>query len=143
MAAPASPRLDPLPAEQWDESIQQLLSAEGPGGVRLGEMHIFATLARHPKLFRDWLRFGGRLLAGGELPPRDRELLILRTAVHCRAEYEWGQHVRIGQQVGLEPDEIERVADGPDAEGWEERDALLLRAADELHENSVLSAQTW
>ena len=59
-------------------------------------MNIFTTLVRHPGLFRKWLPFGGKLLAG-KLPPRDRELLILRTGWNTRADYEWHQHVRIAR----------------------------------------------
>jgi alkylhydroperoxidase family enzyme len=44
---------------------------------------------------------------------------------------------------GLTHDEIERVADGPDAAGWSAEDAALLRAADELHADSRIGDETW
>ena len=97
---------------------------------------------RHPGLFRKWLPFGGKLLAG-KIPPRDRELLILRTGWRCGAEYEWGQHAVIGRAAGLTDDEIRRVQDGPDAPGWSAADATLLRAADELHDDSCITDATW
>ena len=81
-------------------------------GGALGEANIFTTLVRAPDVFRRWLPFGGALLRGS-LPARDRELLILRTAVNCTAPYEWGQHVRLGRLAGLTDDEIARVAAGP------------------------------
>ena len=34
----------------------------------------------HPTLFRRWIAFAQKLLAGGTLPAGDRELVILRTA---------------------------------------------------------------
>jgi 4-carboxymuconolactone decarboxylase len=83
------------------------------------------------------------LLYGGRLSDRDRELLILRTAWHCHADYEWGQHVGIARAAGLSDEEIERVADGPDASGWSSEDAALLRAADELHGQSRIGDETW
>ena len=46
-------------------------------------INIFATLVRHPGLFRQWLPFGGKLLAG-KLPARERELMILRTGWRTR-----------------------------------------------------------
>ena len=45
--------------------------------------NLFLTLGRHPKLFRGWLRFAGRLMPGGVLPRRETELVILRVA-HLR-----------------------------------------------------------
>jgi len=134
------PRIPPLPAEELDDQQRELL-----GGVRVSgapASNIFATLVRNPGLFRRWLPFGGKLLAG-KLPPRDRELLILRTAVLCAADYEWGQHQLIGQSVGISEAEIERIRSGAEAEGWSAFDAALLRAAEELHRDSCISDPTW
>jgi alkylhydroperoxidase family enzyme len=138
------PRIPPLPPDEWDGEIKRILEAI-PGGVenRLGDNNIFPTLARHPELFRAWLRFGGYLLTSGELPGRDRELLILRTAVNCRSSYEWGQHVRISLAGGIEREVIDRVLEGPAADGWSSHEAALLRAADELHRDSRVSDETW
>jgi alkylhydroperoxidase family enzyme len=140
------PRIPPLPPDQWgaDPELKRILEAV-PGGVsqRLGDNNIFPTLARHPELFRAWLRFGGYLLTSGKLPGRDRELLILRTAVRCRSSYEWGQHVRISLDGGIDREVIDRVLDGPKAEDWSEHEAALLRAADELHEDNRISDTTW
>ncbi len=106
-------------------------------------MNIFTTLVRHPGLFRHWLPFGGKLLAG-KLPARDRELLILRTGWLCRSEYEWGQHVVIARGAGVTDDEIERVKQGADAAGWTDPfDVTLVRAAEELHADNRLSDETW
>ena len=109
----------------------------------MGEYNIFSTLARHPDLFRSWLGFGGYLLVGGALPPRDRELMILRTAVRCRSSYEWGQHVRISLRMGIERETIDRVLDGPGAAGWPDHESTLMRAVDELHDNARISDSTW
>ncbi len=140
MAGPSQPRIPPLPESEQDEQARELLS-----GVNVRDApasNIFATLVRHPGLFRRWLPFGGKLLAG-KLPARDRELLILRTAIHCRAEYEWGQHRLIGLSAGLSESDVERVREGPDAQGWDDFDAALLRAADELHSEACISGATW
>ncbi len=110
-----------------------------PGGSPL---NIFMTLVRHPGLFRKWLPFGGKLL-DGKLPARERELLILRTGWRCRSEYEWGQHALIGREAGLTDEELRRIKEGPDAPGWDPFDAVLLRAADELHDDSCISDTTW
>ena len=59
--------------------------------------------------------------------------MILRVAHNTGCDYEWGHHERLGQRAGLSAEEIARVRSGPEAAGWSERQALLLRAADELH----------
>ena len=138
--SPPAPRIAPLPPDELDADARQLLATvEVPGTAAA---NIFTTLVRHPGLFRRWLPFAGKLLAG-KLPPRERELLILRTGWLCRSEYEWGQHVVLGRQAGLGDEEIGRVPAGPDGPGWDKWDATLLRAADELHGDSCVSDATW
>ena len=137
---PQSPRIAPLPPEEQDDQVRELLAgAAAPG---LPAANIFATLVRHPGLFRKWMPFGGKLLTG-KLPARDRELLILRTGWHCQSDYEWGQHVLIGRAAGVTDEEIERLKVGPDAAGWDPFDAALVRAADELHDDACITDETW
>jgi alkylhydroperoxidase family enzyme len=138
------PRLEPLPEADWPEEVRRVLQSRPPAvGQRLGDNNIFATFARHPALFSAWLPFGGFLLGGGVLPARERELLILRTGFNCGSSYEWGQHVRIAADVGIPREEVLRVAEGPGAPGWSAADALLLKAADELHAGAKISDATW
>jgi 4-carboxymuconolactone decarboxylase len=105
-------------------------------------VNIFTTLVRHPGLYRRWMPFAGKLLAG-KLPARDRELLILRTAWRCRSSYEWGQHVRLAKAAEISDEEIARVVTGADAPGWEPFDRTLLTAADELHDDASITDTTW
>jgi alkylhydroperoxidase family enzyme len=127
------PRVPPLAPEEIDPEL------------RLGDtpLNIFRTLAHHPKLLKRWLVFGNHLLAKSSLPPRERELAILRVGWLCRSGYEWGQHVTIGRTAGLDDEEIERVTRGPEAEGWSEAERAVLRATDELHEDYFVSDATW
>jgi 4-carboxymuconolactone decarboxylase len=136
------PRIPPLPPAQRDARTEELLRSlrADPDGA---DLNIFATLARHPRLLKRWSAFGGTLLYGGELPGRERELLILRTGWNCRAGYEWGQHVPIALDAGVTEDEVQRVPAGPDDAGWSEQDAVLLRAADELHRDARIGDATW
>ena len=145
---PKTPRIPPLTIDEADDQQRALLATVSPtvtsaaGPADGASMNIFATFARHPGLIRHWMPFGGKLLSG-KLPARDREILILRTGWNCRSEYEWGQHVRIGLASGLSQTEIDRIAARSDAGGWSEGDALLLQAADELHDDACLSEATW
>ena len=136
---PTQPRLTPLEPDELDENQADALQAVSGMGRTV---NIFSTLVRHPGLFRKWMPFGGKLLAG-KLPARDRELLILRIGWRCQAEYEWAQHVPIARAAGLADVEIERIKDGPFAHGWDAFDAALLRAADELEDDSCITDGTW
>ncbi|MGE5280940.1 MAG: carboxymuconolactone decarboxylase family protein [Chloroflexota bacterium] len=104
---------------------------------------IFTTLGRHRGLFRRWLWFAGALMPGGKLPRAETELVILRVAHNAGSAYEWAQHERIAVRAGLGETEVARVREGPDAEGWSERQALLLRAADEMHADGRIGDELW
>ena len=51
--------------------------------------------------------------------------------------------MRLGRRAGLSDEDIQRVRAGADAGGWTPRQALLLRAADELHDTRTLSDDLW
>ena len=134
------PRVSPLDEAEVEGEGKELLERVRRGD---GVGRIFRTLVRHPKLMKRWMVFGNHILAKSTLPPREREILILRIGWLCRAEYEFSAHVRIGQQAGLSEEEIERIKAGPDAPGWSPFDAALLRATDELHADAFVCDATW
>ena len=133
------PRIEPLPAAEVPEEVRRYAGA----GPNRPVLNIYRTLARHPGLAKRWLVFGSHVLSKSTLDARTRELVILRTGWRCQSEYEWGQHARIGKAAGLSDDEIKRIAQGPDAPGWSELDRALLRATDELHDDSFICDPTW
>ena len=104
---------------------------------------VFTTLGRTRGLFWGWLHFASGLMPFGKLPRRESELVILRVATLAHSAYELSHHRRLGRAAGLTTEEIDRVAAGPDAPGWSDRDRMLLTATDELHHTRDLSDQTW
>ena len=134
------PRLAPVAESEWTDEQRAILEPLARGG-RL--INIFPTLAHHPRLLERWLVFGGYILRENTLPPRDRELLILRTGWLCQAEYEFGQHTLIGKGAGLTDADIRRITTGPGATGWSKKEQALLRAADELRADAFITDATW
>jgi AhpD family alkylhydroperoxidase len=141
-------RLPPLPYAEWDlESL-----ADASPGMKPPPLTVLELFAHHPALARAFLAYN-RYLNGrrSTLPPRVRELAILRVAWRRRCRYEWAQHVRIAAKAGVTPQEIAlvRAGDAPGgAGGAGTADALALArlvigAVDELDDNSRLSDQTY
>ncbi len=102
--------------------------------------NILSTFVRHPALTKEFLRFNVHLLFRSTLPPRLRELAILRVAHRTDSEYEWGQHVKMGLREGLTEDEIAGVQRG---EAADEFDRTVLAGVDELMDKFELSDATW
>ncbi len=114
------------------------------GRVTRTEPHrIFTTLAHHRRLFRRWLPMGGVLLLRGDLPRRDTELMILRTASNCGCWYEWVQHAGIALTHGLTTEQVDAVRDWTTQGRWSPRQRAVLAATDELHRDRVISDETW
>jgi AhpD family alkylhydroperoxidase len=106
-------------------------------------LNVLGLLARHPALTHAFHTFNGHLQFATTLSPRQRELLVLRVAVARSCDYEWAQHAVLAGDVGLDPDEVDRVAKGPDADGWSPLEAAMLRAVDELIADAVIADPTW
>ena len=136
----SQPRIPPIPQSDWHGETGELLE----GLRRDGRVfNILATLAGHPRLLKRWMVFASYILAKSTLPSREREIVILRMGWLCRAEYEWGHHVAIGKQEGLDDDDIRRIAEGPSSPGLDPFEAVLLKAVDELQIDTFISDATW
>lgn len=135
-------RLPPLPEDQWDDAVDHSLSGMLPADRRNPEAagNLLATLARHPKLTRAFLRFNNHLLFSSTLSPRLRELVVLRVAHLTGCQYEWLHHVRMGREAGLTDAVIDGIQRG---EASDELDRAVLLAVDELQDESVISDATW
>ena len=138
------PRIPPVSLADADPDTRQLLERLSRlRGDDAAVLNVFGTIANHPTLMREWLRFATYALTKSTLDPRTRELAVLRVGWRCDAPYEWGQHVVVGRAVGLTDDDVRRVAEGPDADGWTPAEVAALRATDELHDRSTITDPTW
>jgi 4-carboxymuconolactone decarboxylase len=138
---PTVPRMPPRADKDLDEPTRELVGAALQPGAPPAP-NLVRTLAWYPGILRRWLPYGAKLLNGGQLPDRLREIIILRVAVHTRSDYEWSQHVLIGLDAGLTEDEIAALLPGGEWT-WSDLDAVVIRAVDELNADARISAATW
>jgi len=139
------PRLAAFTPEEFGSEGLEIVTALRAGvGLPPGEVPEFmATFLRHPDLVRGHSQLALKLF-NGTLPLRDREIAILRISWLCQSAFEWGEHVAVGKAVGgLTAEDIERIAQGPEAAGWDDRGALVVRAVDEFHGTGTLSNAVW
>jgi alkylhydroperoxidase family enzyme len=135
------PRLLPLPeSDRTEEQAKVLAPFKAEDGSVL---NVLATMGRHPQMLESYAEFILYVAARQTLPPRDREILMLRIGWLCQSEYEFGHHARFGKEAGLTDEEILRITKGPDAPGWSQFDAALIRAVDELYYTDIISDATW
>jgi 4-carboxymuconolactone decarboxylase len=139
-------RIEPLKPEDFDDDARALVVSvrESLGLSDHSVMpEAFATMLKHPGLYRCQMEMGVQLLGKGTLSPRERELAVLRVGWLCRAPYEWCQHVEIAKRYGVTGEEIERATQGSAAPGWSEHEAAILRGVEELLSDQSMSEETW
>lgn len=114
-----------------------------PPSARLDDrLNVFTTIARHPALYQAWMPFCAQLLLHSVFSPRERELLIIRTASLCGCAYELDHHLRLGSRVGLNDRDLAALT-GQGPGFWTHRERMLLAAADELHAKHTIGEATW
>jgi alkylhydroperoxidase family enzyme len=136
--ASAQPRIAPLTQRQLSDEQREIVDAL-PSPLT----NAVATYLHHPTLTRNLLPFEHFISSESSLPARARALVILRTAWLCRSNYVWAHHAAAARVAGISEDELEQIAIGPYASGWNAFEAALLMAADELHVDSFISDATW
>lgn len=148
------PRLPPVDRESVADSVlattDRLRAGVSAPGIALPPIpleaipEIMFTLCRYPDLWQSVMDVTLQIQGPkAVLPMRDRKLAILRTGWLCQAPYEFGEHVEQAKRVGFGTEEIERVIIGSQADGWTAHERAVLCAAEELHENAMVSDETW
>lgn len=134
-----APRNPPYP-EAVTTDLQRLM-----GHVEQEPLALFRTLAHHEQLLSRFRQLGSTLLGRGTLDPADRETVIHRTTADCGASYEWGVHaVAFAAGLGFDEDWLRATWHGGPADpAFTPRQALLVRACDELHDTATITETTW
>lgn len=107
---------------------------------------LFRVFHVHPELASRCRVMGAGLLAHGQLPDWDRELIVDRITGRYGALQEWGMHATFySPPAGLREEHIQATAAGPSPQDglWTATDLELFDAVDELCDTTELSDETW
>ncbi|MEO6092826.1 MAG: carboxymuconolactone decarboxylase family protein [Novosphingobium sp.] len=104
---------------------------------------LLRTMLRHPGLFKVQMDMGMELAGKGAIPPRDREIAVLRNAWLIGAPYEWGEHVDLAKRYGMTAEEVARTITGSSAPEWTEHEAAICKGVEELQADAMISDATW
>lgn len=137
---PSTPRLAPV--SPITAEIEEIL-AGSIKSVNGEHLHLFGTMAHHPKMLKRFLAFGGFFLNRGLLPAREREIVILRVGWNTGSVYEFGQHTVIGRASGLTDEEIRATTLDPNDHEWSDRDRSLITLTDDICTDDCAGDETW
>jgi alkylhydroperoxidase family enzyme len=137
-------RIDPVQPPYSPQAAERLQAMMPPGAPPI---LLFRTFARNLPMTAAMSGWGGYELSKRlSLPIRDREIIIDRTCARCRCEYEWGVHVAFfAGRAGLSARQITSLTHGSSSDPcWaDERDRLLIDAADALHDTADIDDNLW
>jgi len=79
----------------------------------------------------------------GKLPPRARELVILRIGWRAHSEYVFCNHVRISREIAIPDAEILGVREPERCTEYSATDRRLIDLADEIYDTARVAPATW
>jgi len=138
------PRIAPLEPPFEPPVGEQLRSMMPPG---VPPIALFRTFVRNPPMAAAMQPWGRHQLGRSySIGLREREIVIDRTCARCGCEYEWGVHVAFfAARAGLDGRQVASLTHGGPGDGcWvDQRDRLLIRLVDELHDAADVSDPLW
>lgn len=139
----STPRIAPL-AAPYEPAVAAQLESMMPAGAP--PIALFRTFVHNLPMAEAMGGWGGYELSKRmSLSMRHRELVIDRVTARCGCEYEWGVHLAFfADRVGLTEEQQRSITHGTPADPcWPGEEATLLRAVDELHDQSTVTDDTW
>lgn len=133
------PRADLLPIETARQNARD-------NGIResMAGLSVYRVLLRHPELAKAVNHLLSTLLfTGNKLDVRLRELLIMRIGWCTGSEYEWTQHWRFAERVGIPAEDVLAVRDWRNSDQLSPADRAVLAAVDDTIEHGAISDPVW
>jgi alkylhydroperoxidase family enzyme len=129
----------------YPTDVAERLAAMMPAGVP--PIGLFRTFVHNLPMTEAMGTWGAYELSRRlSLSLRDREILIDRTTARCGCEYEWGVHIAFfAARAGLSDEQVRSLTHGSaDDPCWtDERDRVLVSAADALHDTAAIEDALW
>ncbi len=132
-----TPRIKPLEEHEWTAAQREFLK---PGVSRSNNIK---TCLYNLEMCRRYAPFLSYFVDPSTLSLHDKEVLVLRTAWLCKADFIWNAHVRRGKTAGMTDADIAAIVEGPQSRKLGNRETVLIRAVDELHSTQFITDATW
>ncbi len=128
--------------EQASDKIREVYQKVEDNGARV--INLFKALANSPtNILLNVIRLGHSIIGQTGLPPKLRELAILRVARLSGSEYEWQQHVALALEVGAKQEQIDAISDWQNSSQFNDEERAVLQYTDEVAGKVSVSDQTF
>lgn len=151
---PDSMRIPPIRHDQWTDEVREVLASFSVPFSRYGLngdetekdklSPILSTVLQNPALAQVYFPLADYILSKSSLAPRHTRILILRVAWLWRFEVEWAQHAAIAVRDHiLSEEDVCSITQGATDERWDDLEALLIAAVDQMHRAARIDDETW
>jgi AhpD family alkylhydroperoxidase len=134
-------RVNLIQKDQAPPVLKSLYEKIEAKGASIHNAH--KLLAHNPRVLRNFLRLGVSLLSETVLPPKLREMAIIRVARLTGSDYEWASHYPIALEMGVSEEQAAAVAHWSETELFNLEEAALLRYTDEVAGTGIVSDEAF
>jgi alkylhydroperoxidase family enzyme len=116
------PRIPPVAPEDLPPELAEIYRTSPAG-----KLNIFRLHAHAPTVFPGYSAMAQAIFARLDVPPLERELMVLMIAELEQCEYEWAQHAQIASGMGIPEAKISAIRAGRyDSDIFSDREQALF-----------------
>ena len=127
--------------KQAPPEVREIFQKIEDNGARI--LNLYKVAAHSPKVILNLIRLGNSVIGRMELPPKLREIVILRVAKLTGSEYEWAQHVPVALEVGISQKQLDSISDWKSSSEFNNEERAVLQYTDEVARNVTVTDQTF
>jgi uncharacterized peroxidase-related enzyme len=127
--------------EEAPPEVKEVFQKIEDNGAKI--VNLYKAVANSPKVVLNFIRLGNSIIARMELPPKQRELVILRVARLNNCEYEWAGHTALALEIGVSQQQINAIADWQNSSEFSDAERAILQYTDEVTQNVSVTDQTF
>ena len=127
------------PADMTQEQLELYESTRASGALLGGPNIAYLRIPKFMRLNQATIGY----LRSNSLPPRLRQLAVLRTVKYWGAKFAWAFHVPASLKEGVEQDIIDDIEKGREPVSASPKDKAVLRICRELLETHRLSDEAY
>ena len=127
--------------EQAPPEVREIFQKIEDNGAKI--LNLYKVAAHSPKVLLNLIRLGNSIIGRTELPPKLREIVILRVARLTGSEYEWAQHAPVALQVGVSQKQLDAISDWKNSAEFNNEERAVLQYTDEVAQQVKVTDQTF
>ena len=128
--------------KQASPKVRETYQKVEDNGARV--INLYRAIANSPtNLLLNYIRLGNSIISQTELPPRLRELAVIRVASLSGSKYEWAQHAPLGLEVGLNQQQLDVISGWKNSSEFSSEERAVLQYTDEAVRDVSVTDRTF